>query len=47
MRLLRRRSLAGVAVLSLVATAVGIAIVLAMDWFPAQGATAAGTSGSR
>ena len=42
MRLLRRRPLLGVAVLSSIATAVGIAIVLAIDWFPTQGASAAG-----
>ncbi len=42
MRLLRRRPVLGVAVLSVIATAVGIAIVLAIDWFPTQGASAAG-----
>ena len=37
-----RRPLIWVVVLSLIATAIGIAIVLAIDWFPAQGSTAAG-----
>ena len=42
MQLLRRRPLLGVIVLSLLSTAIGIAIVLAIDWFPAQGAASAG-----
>src|SRR3712207_3422288 len=41
MRLLRRRPLAGVVGLSLVSTAIGLAAVLAMDWFPTQGSAAA------
>lgn len=41
MRLLRRRPLLGMAILSVTATAVGIAIVLSIDWFPAQGSSAA------
>ena len=41
MRLLRRRPLLGVVVLSLVSTAIGLAAVLAMDWFPTQGSAAA------
>ena len=41
MRLLRRRPLLGVAILSLTATAIGIAVVLTIDWFPAQADTAA------
>lgn len=42
MRLLRRRPLLGVVVLSILATAIGIVIVLAIDWFPTQGAASAG-----
>ena len=42
MRLLRRRPLLGVVVLSLGSTAVGIAIVLWIDWFPTQGSASAG-----
>src|ERR671917_2168811 len=42
MRLWRRRPLLGLVVVSLVSTAVGLAIVLAVDWFPTQGDTAAG-----
>ena len=38
MRLLRRRPLLGVVVLSLVSTAIGLATVLVIDWFPPQGA---------
>ena len=41
MRLLRRRPLLGLTIVSLVATAVGIVIVLWIDWFPAQADTAA------
>ena len=41
MRLLRRRPLLGVVVLSLVSTAIGLAAVLAMDWFPTQGSASA------
>jgi cytochrome c oxidase subunit II len=37
----RRHPLLGVTLLALVATAVGIAIVLAIDWFPSQASTAA------
>ena len=39
---LRRRPLLGMAVLSLTATAIGIAIVLRIDWFPTQASSAAG-----
>lgn len=42
MRLLRRRPLLGVAVLSLLSTAIGIVVVLWIDWFPTQGAASAG-----
>jgi cytochrome c oxidase subunit II len=42
MRLLRRRPLLGLSVVSIVATAIGIAISLAIDWFPTEGSTAAG-----
>ncbi len=38
---LRRRPLLGLTVLSLVATAIGIAVSLAIDWFPTEGSTAA------
>ncbi len=38
----RDRGLFGAVLLALVATVVGIVIVLAIDWFPAQGSTAAG-----
>jgi cytochrome c oxidase subunit 2 len=41
MRLLRRRPLLGVAILSLLSTAIGIAIVLAIDWFPTAGSASA------
>jgi cytochrome c oxidase subunit II len=37
----RRHPLLGVALISVAATAIGIAIVLTLDWFPAQGSTAA------
>jgi cytochrome c oxidase subunit 2 len=40
-RALRRRPLLGTAILSLTATAIGIAIVLRIDWFPTQASTAA------
>ncbi len=40
-RLLRRRPALGMALLSSVSTAVGIVIVLAIDWFPVQASTAA------
>ena len=42
MRLWRRRPLLGLVVVSLLSTAVGLALVLAIDWFPTQGSTAAG-----
>jgi cytochrome c oxidase subunit 2 len=41
-RALRRRPLLGMAVLSLTATAIGIAIVLRINWFPTQASSAAG-----
>jgi cytochrome c oxidase subunit 2 len=41
MRLLRRRPMLGLVLVSLVATIVGIALVLVIDWFPAQASTAA------
>ena len=41
MRLLRRRPLLGVVLLSLISTAIGLAAVLAMDWFPTQGSASA------
>ena len=40
-RLLRKRPALGMAILSTVAIAIGLAIVLAIDWFPTQAATAA------
>jgi len=40
-RLLRKRPALGMALLSGVSTAVGIVIVLAIDWFPVQASTAA------
>jgi cytochrome c oxidase subunit II len=40
-RRLRQRPLLGMAVLSLTATAIGIAIVLRINWFPTQASTAA------
>lgn len=40
-RLLRKRPLLGMGILSGLATAVGIVIVLWIDWFPARGSTAA------
>jgi cytochrome c oxidase subunit 2 len=40
-RLLRRRPAVGMAILSSVATAIGIVIVLQIDWFPAQASSAA------
>ncbi len=41
MRLLRSRPLAGVVLISIVATVVGVAVSLAIDWFPTQASTAA------
>ena len=41
MRLLRRRPMLGLVLVSLVATIVGIALVLVIDWFPVQASTAA------
>jgi cytochrome c oxidase subunit 2 len=41
-RLLRRRPLLGMAIVSLVATVIGIAIVLSIDWFPVQASSASG-----
>ena len=41
MRLLRKRPLLGVVVLSLVSTAIGLAVVLMIDWFPTQGSASA------
>jgi cytochrome c oxidase subunit II len=38
----RRHPLVGVTLLALVATAIGIAIVLSIDWWPSQASTAAG-----
>jgi cytochrome c oxidase subunit 2 len=38
---LRRRPLLGMAILSLVATAIGIAVVLAYNWFPVEASSAA------
>jgi len=42
MRLLRSRPMLGLVLVSLVATIVGIALVLVIDWFPVQASTAAG-----
>ena len=41
-RLLRKRPVLGMALLSGIATVVGLAISLSIDWFPAQASTAAG-----